>query len=677
MKTFLTTMKGKVIAGASTACVVGAVIVAAILINSGYRTILVDQLTGITRVENGGSIKDAFVGQHLKAGDDVTVSADSDLTLALDLEQFVYAEQNTHFWVEAKGKKKDSRTVIHLDKGSNLCRIDRKLKDAESFDVDTSNATMSVRGTVFRTSCSVDDEGLNYTLIEVFEGQVFVQVKMENGQNTDESRLLSAGESAIVRSGNDFSEFVKKEQDEIVSEIEYSKLPQNSAKFLGKAIDEGRSLCIGKDLLYDLVALIEHDFSEMTEETEASCTQEGSYVQVCSICGIKGETVITQEPLEHAYEKVEKEDGTVVYCCKICGAESTDTNLEEKAAEEEADASMETDENSQEDDDKKEDKKKEAEDKKDEKLKENDSDKDASNTSQNQSSESSDPNKQNDKTNTDQNKKDSNTSTTNKKDNSSTNTGKTNTNKTDTGSSTTNKTDTGSSTTNKTDTGSNTTNKNDTGSSTTNKPDSSSTSSTTDTTEKKTCASGHKYVTTTTDSTCEKEGVKTQICSVCGDKQETTIAKKSHSYTTTTSAATCTTDGVTVKVCSVCGDRQETVSEKATGHSYEDRTVAATCTTTGKLMQTCSVCGDYKETVTSPKTSHRYGSYQPGDASGHVATCSVCGATAVSGHSLVYTPSVSMDGHDGTCSVCGYSAGLSGHVGSSGGNCSLCGQYIK
>lgn len=372
MKTFLTTMKGKIIAGIATVGVVGAVAVTVAVMNSGYRTIAVEELNGITQILNQGGTSDAYVGQHLKSGDDVTVTSDSDLTLAIDTDKYMFAKENTHFWVEAKGKKSETRTKVHLDEGSALCRIDNKLAPTESFDVETPNATMSVRGTVLRVSCYKDENGDTYTAVDVLEGEVFVQVKMENGESTEESRMLPAGKRAIIRSDPTFSEFVKVKDyekieelinpkqptgktpgkdttdvensdeseentenvesengsgngegpeaiDEYVGDVDYSTFEQNEAIFLGKAMDEGRSLSISKELLYDIVELVEHDFSGKSEEVAATCEEDGYYYDICTICGLKGDKHISTEKLGHDY--VAKGGDDTVEICKNCGKE--------------------------------------------------------------------------------------------------------------------------------------------------------------------------------------------------------------------------------------------------------------------------------------------------------------------------------------------------------------------
>ncbi len=194
MKNFLSTVKGKVIAGAVTLAVIAAAIIVIVLLNTGYRTISVDDLTGVTTITAGKSVSEAFKGQNLKSGSYVFVEEASDLTLALDTDKHVYAGEFTGFSLEAAGKPgKDSRTVIRLDEGSVLSEIDEKLSTDESYVVESPNATMAVRGTIFTVSVNYDEEGLCHTLVEVEEGTVEVTEKDENGDPTDEVQTLEAG----------------------------------------------------------------------------------------------------------------------------------------------------------------------------------------------------------------------------------------------------------------------------------------------------------------------------------------------------------------------------------------------------------------------------------------------------------------------------------------------------
>ena len=329
MKNILSTKKGKIISGSVTGAVVAGIIAVFFLMNRGYRTISVEALNGLTSIVNDNKTTEAYVGLHLKSGDDVTVSQTGDLTLAMDEDKHVYAEPGTHFFVEAAGTLASTRTNVRMDKGSNLFRIDDPLEEDEFFNVDTPNSTMSVRGTVFRVTCS-EDSGIFYTKIEVFEGEVYVEALYENGSSTEKSRLLHAGESATIWSDPENADFVVSEAGTDVCEIEYKSIPRATAEFLGRTIDDGRVLSITKELLYDYVEINPHVFDELenyvVDYVDATCVEEGHYFYICRVCGeVKSEEYkIPVKTGEHVYVEEESphqwchESYVIIKKCKDC-----------------------------------------------------------------------------------------------------------------------------------------------------------------------------------------------------------------------------------------------------------------------------------------------------------------------------------------------------------------------
>ena len=196
MKNFLSSTKSKIIAGAVTLALIAGVVVLIILLNTGYRSIRVADLTGTSRVTSLLSVSDAFRGQDLVSGDKVEVLEKSSLTLALDSDKHVVASELTKFSLEAFGAAgKDSRTVIHLEKGTISNQIDNKLLPSESYVVESPNASMSVRGTIFSVNVFFDSEGLCHTVVEVKQGVVEIT---EKGTGNEEIKTLNAGESASV-----------------------------------------------------------------------------------------------------------------------------------------------------------------------------------------------------------------------------------------------------------------------------------------------------------------------------------------------------------------------------------------------------------------------------------------------------------------------------------------------
>ena len=208
IKVFLSTSKGKVIATSGGTAVAVGIGVAVLLQGGGYRSISVEQIGGTVNVigeKNNGS---AYVGENLYSGDDITVLDASELTMCMDGDKFVYADANTHFSLEASDKSEDSRIRINLDAGSELNVLENKLGENESYQVDTPNSTMSVRGTKFRVTVFKGSDGLIYTLMEVEDGLVLVQLKTTDGSYNGIEQLFSPGQSAFIRGNSDFSEFV-------------------------------------------------------------------------------------------------------------------------------------------------------------------------------------------------------------------------------------------------------------------------------------------------------------------------------------------------------------------------------------------------------------------------------------------------------------------------------------
>ena len=226
---FLKTTKGKVVTLASGAGVIAVGIAIAVLMQgSGYRSIAVNVLEGTVNVTGEKNNGNAYVGQNLYSGDDVTVASASSLTMCMDGDKYVYADADTHFSLEASKPNDDSRIKINLDAGSELNELKNKLADGESYVVDTPNSTMSVRGTTFRVTVYKGEDGLWYTLLEVIDGTVEVALKTEDGTYNGVVEKFGEGQAAMVRGNSEFSEFIVGEENEVVLLFDYNMLPEGA-----------------------------------------------------------------------------------------------------------------------------------------------------------------------------------------------------------------------------------------------------------------------------------------------------------------------------------------------------------------------------------------------------------------------------------------------------------------
>ena len=286
MKELLKTVKGKILAASAGVVVVATVVVGAVFLFSGeesYRSIAVEQLQGVSLVSDKESEREAYKGMYLNSGEDVQVQNNANLTLKIDADKHLYADALTHFKVECVDGDESGKKVIHLLEGSTLHRLENALKGEESYSVETPNASMAVRGTVFRVTVDRDEDGLTYTLVEVFDGKVQVDLKEENGDYNGITETFGPGESALIRGNTEFAEFVVGDEGVYKQEIAYKQIPQSVAKVLVEYIDDGEELCIGKELLMDYTELSEHKMETLTGK-EASCTENGYEEVWCIVC---------------------------------------------------------------------------------------------------------------------------------------------------------------------------------------------------------------------------------------------------------------------------------------------------------------------------------------------------------------------------------------------------------
>lgn len=289
-----------------------------------YRTIEVDNLLGISIVANEEiGEQEAYQGMHLYSGDSVTVQKEGNLTLCMDRDKYAYAEEKTSFKIESVENEAENKLVIHLSEGSVLNRLKNKLKKGESYNVETPNATMGVRGTVFRVTVYKEENNLNYTLVEVFDGMVQVDLKEENGDYNGETDILGPGESALIRGNTEFAEFVVGENGKNKGEIEYKQIPKGVAKVLVQFIDDGEELCIGKELLMDYTKLAEHKMETVVGK-EATCEEDGYKEVQCVVCNEVTEKIVlpatghTLSDWEKIQEATCVKEGKQKRTCNIC-----------------------------------------------------------------------------------------------------------------------------------------------------------------------------------------------------------------------------------------------------------------------------------------------------------------------------------------------------------------------
>ena len=173
-----------------------------------------------------------YANMLLKSGDTVRVDAGS-MTLKLDEDKYVYVEENTEFKLIAQGTDENSKTKIELTKGAITNEIQNKLSTESSYEVNTPNATMAVRGTVFRVEVTYDEAGVCYTKVSTLEGKVASRLVYADGTVSEQEVLIEHGYEVIIYQDDKNTDYMGD-----VEPIDFSKLPQAVSERFGALIDE-------------------------------------------------------------------------------------------------------------------------------------------------------------------------------------------------------------------------------------------------------------------------------------------------------------------------------------------------------------------------------------------------------------------------------------------------------
>ncbi len=173
----------------ATAVVIVIAVIVVVILNSGHRVIKVNSFDGTVNLERGSNEKKLVEGMNLKSKDKVTTGADGLVELLVDTDKHILAQENTCFKITSKGDENKGKLKIKLEYGTTLVEIENKLNDDSSVELDTPNASLSVRGTTFEASYIEADDA---TVVKVTDGVV----KVESDTKAEE---VQAGYMATVK----------------------------------------------------------------------------------------------------------------------------------------------------------------------------------------------------------------------------------------------------------------------------------------------------------------------------------------------------------------------------------------------------------------------------------------------------------------------------------------------
>ena len=225
--------------------IIGAVVavlaIAAILFfvvfkEDSYRLLKVFEVEGKANVkrEKKGDLE-PYANMVLESGDEVSLETGK-MILQADEDKFMHLEEGTKIKLNATGNAQNSKTKIELLSGAITNDIQNKLSKDSSYEINTPNSTMSVRGTIFRV-CIYEIDGVKYTRISVFDGNVSTRLVYKDGKTSDKEVSVEKGKEVIIYEDDTTTDYVSDPTD-----IDYSTLPDSVLEFLITVIDDGGSI---------------------------------------------------------------------------------------------------------------------------------------------------------------------------------------------------------------------------------------------------------------------------------------------------------------------------------------------------------------------------------------------------------------------------------------------------
>ena len=198
-----------------------------------YRIIKIHEFDGVATVTHVDQSEiEPYNNMLLESGDKVYLDT-GNMTLKMDEDKYAYVEEKTEFSIRAEGSSEDSKTTITVTKGSITNEIQNKLSVDASYEVNTPNSTMAVRGTVFRVSTYYDEDGVCYTRVSVFYGEVKSRLVYPDGRISDNEVSIPAGKEVIIYEDGNTTDYLTD-----VTDIDYASLPESVINLLESILDK-------------------------------------------------------------------------------------------------------------------------------------------------------------------------------------------------------------------------------------------------------------------------------------------------------------------------------------------------------------------------------------------------------------------------------------------------------
>ena len=193
---------------------------------------------GVVTRESKGDIT-PYTNMVLESGDTISLNTGV-MTIQADDDKFINLDEHTTIKLTATGTSSSSKTQIDLLEGGVTSDIRNKLSADSTYEVNTPNSAMSVRGTVFYTAI-YEVDGVKYTRTCCFEGEVVSRLVYKNGTYSMEEVSVLKGKEVIIYEDATTTDYLYSEPQD----IDYSTLPEEVLLDLKDHIDtQGEDLSI-------------------------------------------------------------------------------------------------------------------------------------------------------------------------------------------------------------------------------------------------------------------------------------------------------------------------------------------------------------------------------------------------------------------------------------------------
>lgn len=233
-----------IIAGAAVAVI--AVAIALIVVfkkGDNYRLLKLFEFEGTGKVtrESKGDIT-PYTNMVLESGDMISLDTGT-MTIQADEDKFIHLDEHTTIKLVATGTSANSKTSIELLEGGITSDIRNKLSADSTYEINTPNSAMSVRGTVFYTFV-YEVDGIKYTRICCFEGEVETNRVYKDGTTDITPVSVPKGKEVIIYEDGTVVDYLTDEPQD----IDYNTLPDETLIELRKMIDStGKDFSITSD----------------------------------------------------------------------------------------------------------------------------------------------------------------------------------------------------------------------------------------------------------------------------------------------------------------------------------------------------------------------------------------------------------------------------------------------